>query len=244
MCSQASLMEPLRKYKNWLKRTKPRWVSDMENNLTGRSSTNLGNFKSYVLQRIDENFRLYKYYNSVNMKYRKWQLKVAMKSLLDGAVRNLLALANCDGCNKWDNKDGLSPIICFGLGQFRFHPDSLHAKFISYFTVKARAMGLTVVGANEYYTSQKCPSCGRFIHEINDRVKACCSCSKYFNRDCAAAENIATLSVLRSSGQERPKHLQEPILGVDIKQALYVSVSNRGITVKEGAHYPDPMNNQ
>ena len=138
-------------------------------------------------------------------------MKVATKKVMDKSINELFQMIGCDSRRKWNFDDGIGPVMGIGLGKFRFHQDSVHAKFCKYLTQKARAIGIVVVGINEYYTSQMCPCCGAVLFDVQRRVKYCEDCNKFFNRDNAAAENICTLTILKANGKPRPFHLMEPI---------------------------------
>jgi hypothetical protein len=212
--SQGHLMEPFKKFQRWLNHSKPESVASLERGMTGADSFDLQTFRDYAIGRVlgQAAARISEFHNTRLMKYRKWQMKLALKKVMDKAIQELLQVIGCDSRSKWNFNDGIGPVIGIGLGKFRFHQDSVHAKFAKYLTQKARAIGIVVVGINEYYTSQKCPSCGAFLFDVigKDRVKYCETCNKCLNRDNAAAENICSLTILKANGKPRPAHLMEP----------------------------------
>ena len=169
-------------------------------------------FFQYAIRRLtsQDASRLSAFYNRRIVKYRKWQLELASKSVLDKSVNELLQMVGCKSGKKWNFNDGIGPIVGVGLGQFRFHQQSLHAKFAKYFTQKARSIGVVVVGVNEYYTSQKCPRCLSKLYEVDRRVKYCEECRMFLNRDNSAAQNICTLVIMRANKRQRPAQLMQP----------------------------------
>ena len=210
--SHGYLMEPLKRYKRWLKSYKTNAMYASERTMTGSNSMDPAIFREYAIHRLTSKHgsRLSAFYNRRIMKYRKWQLKLASKKVLDSSVDELLQMVGCSSGKRWDFNNGIGPVIGIGLGQFRFHQDSVHAKFAKYLTQKARAIGIVVVGVNEYYTSQKCPRCLSRLYEVDRRVKYCEECRMFFNRDNAAAQNISTLVIMRANKQPRPPQLMEP----------------------------------
>jgi hypothetical protein len=178
-------MHPLRLYLKWLFSFKPAWLYEAEASLKGKTSWDPEKFREYVNARIGSEIgtKIYNFYNKVHMKFRKWQLQVSLKKVMDQSVTEALRLVGCNGGTKWDDKNG---VISIGLGEFRFHPGLVHSKFCRY-------IDPFVVGANEYYKTKN-------VHDADDennRERFCQSCNKYLNRDLAAV----------------PAHLCEPILG-------------------------------
>jgi hypothetical protein len=210
--SQGYLMEPQRKYQRWLNHAKSGKICVSERTMTGSSSMDLATFLQYAVHRLTskDGSRLSAFYNRHIVKYRKWQLRLATKQVMDQCVEELLNMVGCSSGRPWDFSNGIGPIIGIGMGQFRFHQFSKHALFAKYLTQKARAIGVVVVGVDEFYTSQKCPRCLSRLYEVDRRVKYCEECRMFFNRDNAAAQNMCTLTIMRANKQTRPPQLKMP----------------------------------
>ena len=213
--SQGYLQEPLKRFQRWLNNVKPTVIAESERSMTGASSMDVLTFRNYALRRIfsDESHMLTEFYNSLFFKRQKWCLKKALRKGMDKTVEELFRMIGCSSRLKLNPDDGLLPILGIGVSSFRFHQNSFHAVFQRYLTQKVRAVGIQVIGINEYYTSQKCPHCGSFLFDVigKDRVKYCPDCNKCYNRDNVGAENILTLTMFKANGKVRPRHLSEPI---------------------------------
>ncbi|KAG9067473.1 hypothetical protein KI688_012256 [Linnemannia hyalina] len=72
-----------------------------------------------------------------------------------------------------------------------------HMEFTS-FSNRARSLGYTVVGVNEYYTSEKCPTCGE-----NGQT-----CEAFMHRDVMAGHNMCNIVKTHLLMQTRPLYLQ------------------------------------
>ncbi|KAI3657293.1 hypothetical protein MP638_002233 [Amoeboaphelidium occidentale] len=101
--------------------------------------------------------------------------------------------------------------IYVGVGTGDFDSTgSFHTSFLKYFVRKAKPMGLTILGVDEYFTSQKCVRCHDFTESLSMRAKHCPKCKVVFHRDILAAGNMcAALSAMLEKG-ERPEYLCKP----------------------------------
>ncbi|KAI3655972.1 hypothetical protein MP638_002310, partial [Amoeboaphelidium occidentale] len=101
--------------------------------------------------------------------------------------------------------------IYVGVGTGDFDSNgSFHTSFLKYFVRKAKQMGLTILGVDEYFTSQKCVRCHEFTDSLSMRAKQCPKCKVVFHRDILAAGNMcAALSAMLEKG-ERPEYLRKP----------------------------------
>ncbi|KAF8931278.1 hypothetical protein BGZ58_007727 [Dissophora ornata] len=103
-------------------------------------------------------------------------------------------------------------IIGVGLGKFSSTTrlTSLHTSFQSFFVQKARSLGYLVVGINEFYTSQKCPTCEQFVARVGEDIRCyyCPNCKKYTHRDVMAGHNICNVILGHLEHQQRPLYLQ------------------------------------
>ncbi|KAG0097641.1 hypothetical protein BGZ93_002305 [Podila epicladia] len=82
--------------------------------------------------------------------------------------------------------------------------------FQSYFVNKARSLGYLVVGVNEHYTSQKCPTCQNFVARVGKSYRRlyCETCCKKLHRDTMAAHNMCNIVLEHLLHQRRPLYLQ------------------------------------
>jgi transposase len=80
----------------------------------------------------------------------------------------------------------------------------LHISFLEYFVRKAKPLGITILGVDEYFTSQKFVRCHEFVESLSMRAKKCSKCNVVFHRDILAADNMfAALPAILEKG-ERP----------------------------------------
>jgi transposase len=101
--------------------------------------------------------------------------------------------------------------IYVGIGTGDFDATGLlHISFLKYFVRKAKPLGMTILGVDEYFTSQKCVRCHEFTESLSMRAKKCSKCNVVFHRDILAADNMcAALSAILEKG-ERPEYLCKP----------------------------------
>ncbi|KAF9289007.1 hypothetical protein BGZ74_000809 [Mortierella antarctica] len=103
-------------------------------------------------------------------------------------------------------------IIAIGMSKFDWNKglSSLDSSFQSYFINKARSLGYLVVGVNEHYTSQKCPTCQNFVARVGKSYRRlyCETCHKKLHRDTMAAHNMCNIVHEHLLHQRRPLYLQ------------------------------------
>ena len=71
-----------------------------------------------------------------------------------------------------------------------------------------RSLGYVVLGTNEFYTSQKCPTCENFLGRIDIRRLYCPHCETCLHRDEAAGHNMCNIARSYILHQTRPLYLQ------------------------------------
>ncbi|KAF9378215.1 hypothetical protein CPB97_009713 [Podila verticillata] len=108
------------------------------------------------------------FYNGDEYRFKRhvWDAKKAKEEEYVRVANSLLhALGGSIGAkHDPDNK----VIIAIGMSKFDWDKGltSLDSSFQSYFVNKARSLGYLVVGVNEHYTSQKCPTCQNFVARV------------------------------------------------------------------------------
>ncbi|KAF9360179.1 hypothetical protein BGX26_010318 [Mortierella sp. AD094] len=169
------------------------------------------NLKEYLEHRVTYAEQLDRFYNHDALYKRySWDARKAQKEEYRRIADSLLKMVGGSiGARK---KEGEKVIIGVGLGKFSVTTrlTSLHTSFQSYFVQKARSLGYLVVGVNEYYTSQKCPTCEHFVARVGDDIRCyyCPNCKKYMHRDVMAGNNICNVILGHLEKQQRPKYLQ------------------------------------
>ena len=225
--SKKFLYQPLKKFQNNLNEAK-------ENN-TGKTLGFAFDETVYDLERLrianprtpdavvqqaklflsDKGQALYNFYNSYKLeekatngrKYLLTQYKRAYQSILDKSINTLFQMLGVTPGRKLSDKDG-KYVIGIGLrgkSGLSCGPSSIAGVLERLITIKARAIGIIVLGVDEYNTTARCPCCGGANEKILMRVLLCRTCSKFFHRD--IAENIMILVMLKLIGKQRPVHL-------------------------------------
>ena len=54
---------------------------------------------------------------------------MADEKVMEKSIQELFLMVSCTSYRKWNFDDGIGPVIGIGLGKFRYHQDSVHAKF-------------------------------------------------------------------------------------------------------------------
>ena len=70
-----------------------------------------------------------------------------------------------------------------------------------------------MVGIDAYNTSQACPVCYNRVVEVPNtmrRVKQCVICDKWFHRDVASGQLIASLAKRKFNGEQYPQQFNRP----------------------------------
>ncbi|KAG0195786.1 hypothetical protein BGX28_000635, partial [Mortierella sp. GBA30] len=213
---QKAVYQPTFKHRRWMEAQKAKAIA--EELSIGKIETEYpplhgenADFDSYVQHRQAYKDELDNFYNSNNFRFkrRKMYARAARKEeyyrLTDALLR---MVGGSIGAKK---KDEDKVVIGIGLGDFQSTSrlSSLDGTFMGYFIQKARSLGYLVVGVNEYYTSQKCPTCQKFIaRPRNIRRSYCDHCRKYAHRDVMASHNMVNIMRARVERQERPDYLQ------------------------------------
>ncbi|KAG0368058.1 hypothetical protein BGX24_002972, partial [Mortierella sp. AD032] len=109
----------------------------------------------------------------------------------------------------WSIDERLQPIIvCIGLAQFNVKTSlpSKHAPLSNDSYKKGELPGVIIVGANEFYTSAKCPrdGCNTFLENNIHRSKYCQTSKMDYDRDGVGSENIARVCLFHLKHQIRP----------------------------------------
>ncbi|KAF8923272.1 hypothetical protein BGZ58_003142, partial [Dissophora ornata] len=168
-------------------------------------------FDTYVQHRHAYEDELDNFYNSNNFKFKRHKMyaRAARKEeyyrLTDALLR---MVGGSIGAKK---KDEDKVIIGIGLGDFKSTSrlSSLDGSFMGCFIQKARSLGYLVLSVNEYYTSQKCPTCQKFIARPGNIGRSYCGhCKKYAHRDVMASHNMVNIMRAQVERQERPDYLQ------------------------------------
>jgi putative transposase len=110
--------------------------------------------------------------------------------------------------------------------QVQQYPERVLAGYIEY---KFKAVGGTVTEVPEYYTTKRCPLCGK-INYPNNRVYKCKPCNYIYDRDGVGTINI--YKKVSSVGNERIRLLTRPF-GVKFKNDLSFKKMNQLLSVKK-----------
>ncbi|KAI7817406.1 hypothetical protein BC939DRAFT_466047 [Gamsiella multidivaricata] len=122
---------------------------------------------------------LFNSYNCQWMLRKRWDLQKAQQATYDYAVAALLDLAVSKDFvgQPLSSQDGVKVVFAVELGSFDSQTGlpSKHSALEKKFVDKAKAMGHTVVGVHEYYTSARCPrdQCMAFLESDKRRSKCC-----------------------------------------------------------------------
>ncbi|KAG0295653.1 hypothetical protein BGZ98_001276, partial [Dissophora globulifera] len=152
------------------------------------------------------------FYNGDKYQFQRhtWDAEKAMEEEFSKVTNSLLrAVGGSIGAKRDpDNK----VVIAIGMAKFDWNKGltSLDTSFRSYFINKARSLGYLVVGINEHYTSQKCPTCHEFVARVGKSYRRlyCKKCHKKMHRDTMAAHNMCNSVREHLLHQRRPLYLQ------------------------------------
>ncbi|KAF9217482.1 hypothetical protein BGZ59_003810 [Podila verticillata] len=145
---------------------------------------------------------------------KKWEVSKARTACLDYAIKAILRLAGGSEGRK-HRTDDRPVVMCLGLGSFNSQSGlpSKHSVLERRLVIKARTLGYTIVGVNEFWTSAKCPrpQCNSFLRNVGRaRSKYCGSCRMHFDRDAVGSENIAWIGDSQIRHQCRPPKFKPP----------------------------------
>jgi ribosomal protein S27AE len=211
--NQKAVYQPVLKFRRWMngqKNVQPEGtgqsIQDIERNMPPTKGQD-ADFAAAASYLENHEQQLQQFYGTTFKKH-EWDRKRALKEEFATITDQLLRMVG--GCIGEQRKPDNHVVIAVGLGQFtsKSRLSTLHSTFLSYFTNTVRSLGYIIVGANEYYTSKKCPSCGNFVGQITLRRLHCSRCHARFHRDVLAAENICNVVRGHLLEQERPHYLQ------------------------------------
>ncbi|KAG0244112.1 hypothetical protein BG011_003038, partial [Mortierella polycephala] len=208
-----AVYQPTFKHRRWLERRKGRTVegrdsiSQIETSLPPRRGPE-ASISNYIQREQEVEADLDSFYGSVVLKKHKWNARKARAKEYRLVADRLLQLVGGSTGAKRDEDNKV--VIGVGLGKFssKMRLSSLHESFSSYFVQKARSLGYIVVGVNEFYTSQKCPTCREFVGQVDLRQLYCSKCQKYIHRDIMAGHNMCNAIRGHLLEQQRPLYLQ------------------------------------
>ena len=173
-------------------------VFGMEQQLAGGRSLDAVDFTSYAVSWTDEEKALFDFYNTPDLKKFRRLSERKKQKFYDLMFTACLQMVDMRPNQRVDTLDR-HIVFVFGLGKFKTHHGlpSLHYRFMRYIVKKARAIGITCVGCDEFFTSQTCPHCLGYAEKIPDhhlRVTRCTKCGLHFHRDVMAALNHAIIA--------------------------------------------------
>ncbi|KAI3660553.1 hypothetical protein MP638_001010, partial [Amoeboaphelidium occidentale] len=204
-----ALGEPHALYRNWLNKTKMndenKPVRDAENcGLSRLPDETITKYFNRIMERYTV---LANFYNSHAIRKRTFEYHCAKQREMDRVFNALTSMVGLKPHQKVKKKQRI--YVGIGTGDFGA-TGSLHTSFLEYFVRKARPLGITILGVDEYFTSQKCVRCHELTESLSMRAKKCSKCNVVFHRDILAAENMcAALSAILEKG-ERPEYLCKP----------------------------------
>ncbi|KAI3659068.1 hypothetical protein MP638_002087 [Amoeboaphelidium occidentale] len=206
---KTALGEPGRLHRNWLNKTKMKdehkILRDAENSVVGQVTEESDEI--YFTRIMERYSTISLFYNSHAVRKRSFEYQCAMQREMDSVFYALISMVGL----KPNQKVKGNKRIYVGVGTGDFDSTgSFHTSFLKYFVRKAKPMGLTILGVDEYFTSQKCVRCHDFTESLSMRAKQCPKCKVVFHRDILAADNMcAALSAMLEKG-ERPEYLCKP----------------------------------
>lgn len=186
-------------------------IFEVERLLPGSRSSSTNNFGQFVNQWSIHEARLHNFYNEMNNDAIREKIKREQSRFWDCLFNDLLAMVDLTpNINLRQSPTGREVVFAIGMGKFKsvYGLPSLHSRCAEHLIRKARAMGIKVVGVDEWCTSQVCPCCLSKVKLVPDRhlrVMKCSSCKKYYHRDVMAAENHAIIAKYILEGREMPK---------------------------------------
>ncbi|KAF9574621.1 hypothetical protein EC968_006036 [Mortierella alpina] len=214
--NQKAVYQPLFKFRHWseehksIKQTEDQpSISEIESGLPPQRGEDASVF-SYIteLEKVEE--WLDRFYNGDGLRYKRheWDARRAYEEEFAHITDRILQLVGGSIGAKRD--PGNMVAFAIGLGDFASNGrlTSLHTSFKTYFVQKVRSLGYIVLGANEYYTSKKCPVCKQFVAQVEIRRLFCPKCKTYIHRDVLGGHNIANVVQGHILQQERPLYLQ------------------------------------
>ncbi|KAI3655354.1 hypothetical protein MP638_005079, partial [Amoeboaphelidium occidentale] len=207
--NKKALGEPYYLHRNWLNKTKMKDenkpVRDAEN--CGLSRNSDETITIYFNRMMERYSVLANFYNSHAIRKRTFEYHCAKQREMDRVFNALISMVGLKPHQKVKKKQRI--YVGIGTGDFDA-TGSLHTSFLEYFVRKARPLGITILGVDEYFTSQKCVRCHEFTESLSMRAKKCSKCNVVFHRDILAADNMcAALSAILEKG-ERPEYLCKP----------------------------------
>ncbi|TPX30036.1 hypothetical protein SeLEV6574_g08643, partial [Synchytrium endobioticum] len=149
-----SMTEPERLFRSWLQLTKPERLVGIERQCTKSADDGWPAFMKAFVIAYDE---LHCHYGGKSYMKRSWDAAKAKQGEMDRALEGLVRMVGETMGNKLPDKKKV--IVAIGLGEFETK-NSRHIGFTRYLIRKLKPLGYTIVGVDEYYTSQKCPCCG------------------------------------------------------------------------------------
>ncbi|TPX38711.1 hypothetical protein SeLEV6574_g07680 [Synchytrium endobioticum] len=178
-----SMTEPERLFRSWLQLTKPERLVGIERQCTKSADDGWPVFMKAFVIAYDE---LHCHYGGKSYMKRSWNTAKAKQGEMDRALEGLVRMVGETMGNKLPDKKKV--IVAIGLGEFETM-NSRHIGFTRYLIRKLKPLGYTIVGVDEYYTSQKCPCCGG---------------------DVLAAENMVNILLSFLDTGQRPEYLLPP----------------------------------
>ncbi|TPX41671.1 hypothetical protein SeLEV6574_g05976 [Synchytrium endobioticum] len=148
------MTEPERLFRSWIQLTKPERLVGIERQCTKSANDGWPAFMKAFVIAYDE---LHRHYGGKRNMKRSWDTAKAKQGEMDRVLEGLVRMVGETMGNKLPDKKKV--IVAIGLGEFETK-NSRHIGFTRYLIRKLKPLGYTIVGVDEYYTSQKCPCCG------------------------------------------------------------------------------------
>ncbi|TPX42511.1 hypothetical protein SeLEV6574_g05574 [Synchytrium endobioticum] len=199
-----SITEPERLFRSWLQLTKPERLVGIERQCTKSADDGWPAFMKAFVIAYDE---LHCHYGGKCYMKRSWDAAKAKQGEMDRALEGLVRMVGETMGNKLPDKKKV--IVAIGLGEFET-TNSRHIGFTRYLIRKLKPLGYTIVGVDEYYTSQKCPCCGGYVERQAMRRLYCRQDHLWFHRDVLAAENMVNILLSFLDTGQRPEYLLPP----------------------------------
>ncbi|TPX44353.1 hypothetical protein SeMB42_g04365 [Synchytrium endobioticum] len=186
-----SLVEPERRHTNWLEADKPEAIYSAERECTKSDQETWAVF----LRRFVTSYDIARtYYSFTKYKRKRWDADKAKRGELDRVLEGIVNMVDESMGHKLSGDKQV--IVAIRMGDFS-STKSRHVMFTRYLIRKLRPLGYTIVGVNQYYTSNKCPCCTEFVEMPAMRRLYCRRCNKWYHRDDGEPD-------------ERPAYLKPP----------------------------------
>jgi hypothetical protein len=141
-------------------------VRDADNSGLSRNSDET--IKDYFKRLMERYTVLANFYNSHAIRKRTFEYHCVKQREMDRVINASISMVGLRPHQKVKRKQRI--YVGIGTGDFDA-TGSLHTSFLEYFVKKARPLGITILGVDEYFTSQKCVRCHEFTESLSMRAK-------------------------------------------------------------------------